>query len=795
MAGVPFESIEGLATCDAILMARKLAAKKAERAKAAAEAEKFFESRQRLLSPEAYQALRLAVRSERAPIAVSGEQPPVFQNYASTAAAVVNLETELDAILLREVSAARASLVKSSREIFLAHYLLFAAEGVRGLLTEQLNKYPADLSELPARNNSARKVEQSLLLYLQRVAAKNDTFSRFGPSGWGKFGAESDKIAFAPESGFAAREVFLERWTAHAVAAAMNADPEIFPELSPRLNPNGVLRGENFQLSETGEISPLGANELEILARCNGKTSVRDLGGAEAEVRSLAERKILHCAMEVPALEPHALAVLRDDVEKWSSGPSREKWLSILQPIADLPAQFIAAEEINDRQKILDEARTRLRAIGAAPKLGERFLYSAINVIGEECFRECHFTIGEKLIDEVAIDAEPWIDFWRDSYAFVASRVAGALRKILEATGTAVPLPAFLRACEAAKLPLTGPGLVGLAAMAFQEVKAAFRDRLRPHADLEEYELSFDDCHVVRDNFQYPKFDEYTFPSADLQISAVSADAVGRGEYQWVIGELHPPAALLHHGFYWSCPDKGTLNDAFAQTVFGKPSFHFGFFAIDFASHTTIRQFDAIPQFSIFVAPQRGNPKWRTVRPADAEVYIEESSGDVCLREIRSREFIGSFARAWLIPLGFHPFQFGLPPHTPRLRCGRVIVQRQAWTVTAEELPAGHYTGVSRDLVLAIDQLRQKKKWPRFIYIRPSEQALRRSGAEGRDKDTKPVFIDLESYLFLEIFQRWLMKSGELEVTEMLPDPNHLLWREADGRRTFELRTLIVPRR
>ena len=76
MAGVPFESIEGLATCAAISMARKLAAKKAERAKAAAEAEKFFESRQRLLSPEAYQALRLAVRSERAPIAVSGEHSP-----------------------------------------------------------------------------------------------------------------------------------------------------------------------------------------------------------------------------------------------------------------------------------------------------------------------------------------------------------------------------------------------------------------------------------------------------------------------------------------------------------------------------------------------------------------------------------------------------------------------------------------------------------------------------------------------------------------------------------------------
>jgi hypothetical protein len=122
-----------------------------------------------------------------------------------------------------------------------------------------------------------------------------------------------------------------------------------------------------------------------------------------------------------------------------------------------------------------------------------------------------------------------------------------------------------------------------------------------------------------------------------------------------------------------------------------------------------------------------------------------------------------------------------------------VIVQRRAWKVTANDLAPGKYTGVSSNLVLAIEKLRAERNLPRFVYIRPTEQALRRSGAEGRDKDTKPVFIDLESYLFLEIFYRWLTKAGELEVTEMLPAPDQLLWQEPDGRHTFELRTLIVP--
>jgi hypothetical protein len=114
--------------------------------------------------------------------------------------------------------------------------------------------------------------------------------------------------------------------------------------------------------------------------------------------------------------------------------------------------------------------------------------------------------------------------------------------------------------------------------------------------------------------------------------------------------------------------------------------------------------------------------------------------------------------------------------------------------VTVNDLMPGNFTGVSSHLVVAVEKLRAEKNLPRFVYIRPTEQALRRSGAEGRDKDTKPVFVDLESYLFLEIFHRWLMKAGEIEVSEMLPNPEHLFWKEPDGRHSFELRTLIVPR-
>ena len=119
--------------------------------------------------------------------------------------------------------------------------------------------------------------------------------------------------------------------------------------------------------------------------------------------------------VEVPALDPHAFDVLVSDILRWRDNPVRARWLQLLQPIAALPSKFAQAKETTARAEIMDEARQQLQNLGAARETSDRFLYSAANPIGEECFRECHFSIGEDLINEVTVEAEPWIDLWRDN--------------------------------------------------------------------------------------------------------------------------------------------------------------------------------------------------------------------------------------------------------------------------------------------------------------------------------------------------------------------------------------------
>jgi|KBSMisStaDraftv2_1062788.scaffolds.fasta_scaffold03059_9 hypothetical protein len=788
MAGVPFETLEEFVTRNTANLARDFIEAETDYLETKSEVEKVLASRRHNLSKEQFRAWRKVIRQ--------GAMPPsnlpvswAFTDCWRSARRFAAADEAFGRTLAQELDATRQALWRAAARS-LPRYFVFSATGLRELLAVNPNR-----SLLP-RKKGLRACERHLLLYLQRLCAKNDTLSEFGPQTWGSLEAGTSRIKLNLLPGIARRETFLERWTAYGAAAAINADPETQPEIAPRLHPTGRIEGQNYVFTETGESLPLDSETLAILKTCDGLTPAHSLGVSLETLRSLQERGLLRWEMEVPAIEPHAFDILVSDIAMWRNEAARSRWLERLTPISVLPARFAATDDTSARIAIMSEASERLRQLGAH-KESTRFLYTATNPIGEECFRECHISVGEDLLAEVTRDASPWIDFWRDNYAFVASRISAGLRSLLEQMplkNGAAPLPAFMKHCAESKMSLIGPGLVTLGHLAFREVKEAFCVMMQGRENKAEVQLAASDCQFVRQNFTFPKFDEYTYPSADLQLSASSIEAVERGNYEWILAELHPAVALIHHGFLWSCPDKEALSAAIRATVCGRPNLHFGFYATDFTATTATQFYEVLPDLTCFVMPQRGRPGWWNVSPSEAEVFMDEETKDVGLRHRVSGEYLGSFTRSWVIPLGFHPFNFSLGAHTPRLRCGKIIVQRRAWIVALEELGGGDFTGISRDLVVAVERLRAARDLPRYVYIRPTERALRRSGGEGRDKDTKPVFIDLESYLFLEIFHRWLTKAGELELTEMLPDPEHLLWKDKDGRHTFEIRTLIVPR-
>src|SRR4051812_758612 len=248
MAGVPFDVLEGLETVETVRRARELVVRQDEFAKARSEVEGLLRHRGHGLSEELFRAWRKAIRSGTMPPAAGDASSHAFTGCWECAARLSEAEANLDASLQDELALARENLLEAARAI-LPPYLVFSSGGLR----ERLAKQSADTGTLPPRNKAARAHERHLLLYLQRVAAKNDSLSAFGPEGWGTVEGDPKGLTLATRSGIAARETFLERWTAHGVAAAVNADPETRPELSPRINPNGLIHGNRFLFTDTGE--------------------------------------------------------------------------------------------------------------------------------------------------------------------------------------------------------------------------------------------------------------------------------------------------------------------------------------------------------------------------------------------------------------------------------------------------------------------------------------------------------------------------------------------------------------
>ena len=295
-AGVPFDILERLATRETSALARELLRKRERLSESRARAEKFLGSRDCGLSAEASRSCRNTLRTELWPNGSFGQPPPAIAQFLESARVVSSLAGQLEETLARELEAARANLSHASQAI-LPPYLLFSA----GEFGDRLSGPPSSHGSLPPRNARARDRERHLLLYLQRVCAKNDTFSEFGPSAWGRSGWRR-AFRFLPREGGAKREAFLERWTAHALVSALNRDPETRLEMAPRLNPNGRSMGNSFVLErERMREFRWRRKRTRSSVRCDGTTPAHSLGVARDLLDDLAATRVILWEAEVPA--------------------------------------------------------------------------------------------------------------------------------------------------------------------------------------------------------------------------------------------------------------------------------------------------------------------------------------------------------------------------------------------------------------------------------------------------------------------------------------------------------------
>lgn len=622
------------------------------------------------------------------------------------------------------------------------------------------------------RVKSDRHAEAMLWLYAQRLCAKNDTNSFYGPVVWGNLDPSHPAVVHVELTDQPlSRRVFFERWPVADLARAASADPAVRPWLRPSWSPNVRLEG-NALHHPVGRRSALPESTAAVMALCDGTRTLQQIiseraaaGQPEDDVRedleALVEAKALRIALPLPTGEPEpelSLARALDEL-----GAPAASWRAALDELQALRAKAEAADW-PERGGIYQQAATRLAEItGGAARRGEGQMYAGRGVFHEDARRDASLVLGQGFVQALAP-----LQTLLAIYRIVAHSMAAAYRRRYLEVLAALPqdhsgadLLVFLSAAQA----------VETSGEAEAEVLSDIRNRWQGLRACGSLEVVWSPEHLQSLLERLGAFTPVrgffagNFHSPDVLVAAADADAVSRGDFAVVLGEVHASwMTLLAAGGLPFCPDPQRLARELSE---GLPSPLLRPVEPERTYHAR-RQVFPVRDFALQEldwdegAPPRVAPA--NVRRA-ADLRVRARDGELYLTthdDAQSWDFFSVLEASVVnsvmnlqLPLSEEADQ------RPRIRCEKVVLQRRLWTLQ-RPLFAEKLTGnLSGALLRQLAALRADCGLPARVYCKdPGE--------------TKPVLVDFSNPVSVEHFVRLAQQPGPLAVSEELPGPNQL---------------------
>ncbi|MGW0537869.1 lantibiotic dehydratase [Streptomyces sp. NPDC003032] len=754
------------------------------------------------------------LRGGRPPRPADGPcQDPALRDKANTAAdlhhQLVEACERFGRTYASDTTAGATATVRRFRsEPALRDILLVSSEGAARRLLSWLDRHADD----PARWRSAdRQALITLVRYLQRVCAKNETTSHFGPFTVGSFSTETEGIDWRP--GTLTRTTLLSRWAAQAVAESLVPD---IPRRAPGAFLGGCeLRVAAFKHTLSGNardactVSPpvvLPVEEARLLAACDGSRTLTELaahvrGAVTAsdvvKVRGSLERLAALGAIRLGPQLPYGIGDSLAGVENLAP-PARTddpcepaariaRLRGLLNDLASAPY-----EQRREHVDALKRAFTELTGRASRRESDLRF-YADHGLFTEDCTAPVtDVRFGRKIYDLVAKELTPLHDLLlmpaRLRHGGACRHVASWYRSRFGDRSVSLDryLAAFMADVDFHEDRL------GDLDRRIRERQAVAEAGLLPSEEVGPDAPDYH-CHripadaVLEATRSVPPLPAMCSP--DAMIIATSREAVARGDFQVVVGDAHATEDNLSHGMF--SPHVSALQPQFAselveaygglvspdETVVDVTQCH--------RNATFVRSDLPCPDLEAYDPAPRGEREvialWELdVVPEAGALYLQHRGSGRRIRPMAA-------PLAWC-GLSVNPMEvFAFPSrvtalaaatdwrHVPRLMSGRVVLQRERWRIpVADVLMSDPETAF-----LALQRLRRRLQLPRHVFAKIWGQP-------------KPVYCDLDSPLLVRSLVGLLGRDQEdVELSEMLPGPENLWWEIEGDRRTSELRYTV----
>ncbi|MFN8082199.1 MAG: lantibiotic dehydratase [Kineosporiaceae bacterium] len=667
------------------------------------------------------------------------------------------------------------------------------------------------------RNNARRTRETTLARYMQRYHCRNETIGFFGSLGWGRWqrlGAAADDAARLSVQGaagvVATRRIRWESWAIAALAERWADDPALRRQLRPALVP--AVRVEDGAVSSVllGRF-PLSAARFAVLLACDGTSTLAeiierllDAGTAglgspreiEEHVLALRRRGIVVLGLHVPP-DDDPLDPLEAQLGAVPDPEIRDRYLQLVGRLRGAVSQVDLVA--GDAQRLVAQF-DRLTEVFAELTTGPQRRRYDVEVqrrtlVVHDCTNTVQVQLGEALLADLA----PALRVVLASARWLVGAVAQAHLELLDRIhsglgGGRQPLDLVAAHYWPRCLPGAFRADVGHLVADLGRRWAAI---IPVASGVRRHRVTADSLEaVVAQRFParpVPWLSGH-YHSPDLLLAASDVQAVGRGEYQWVLGEMHCGVNTLNQGlFVQSAPRPDDLRRAMEQDLGGAPwmvpIFPSGWPGVSSRSqpspHLTsdrlayLRLDAELPRSPV---PGPGVPLAALVMVrADDGLWVEAPDG----RRWHPMAVFGEFLID-VLPDAFTPFP--TVDHRPRIDIDRLTVAREQWRLPAASVTWG-------EVMSEAERYRQVRRWarrlglPRFVFVRLPDHR-------------KPFYVDLTSPLLLNLCAAQLRRSlrsdpnGWVTVTEMHPSPDRLWLRHgaADLHCTSEFRVAIMDR-
>ena len=668
------------------------------------------------------------------------------------------------------------------------------------------------------RGSSARERGhvQMLVAYLQRYCTKNDTVGFFGPVGWARLGEGKERIAARPgENLIAAREVFFEGWAIDVIAERLAADEAMRPWLAPLLSPFVRVEGTSLVLpnGQKIELGPLGS---ALVARCDGTRSARVLIRELAPppdkepvlwgmLANLQTNGIIRWAFQVP-LSPIPERILRDLLLEIEEEPLRERALAVLDEVVGGREAVVRAagdpEALESALGDLEAAFTRVTERAATR--GDGLLYAGRTLVYEDCRRDLDLVLGASFLEEIA----PALTLvlasarWFSHYMAVTSReiFLQTYEELKEQDGGSPQVDglAFTR--------VSLPRVVNIRTRAnlLQQLRERWERVLEIPEGRRRVDYRSEDLRpLVQREFVAPGpgWQRARHHSPDLLIAAESVEAIQRGDYLAVMGEVHANVNTLDRWLFFTMHPRPDELRAAMESDLPEPSL-----VPALPKTWNLEQASTALQLPLPSVTGRMDLALRSPKDFYLEICFDPSGqpasqqvpiGDLIVELVDGKLLIGprdgrirfdvvDFYQLAMMIQTLEVFRV-VPPrsYTPRITIDRLVIARETWTFPAPTL------GFAQ-AAKAAERFAATRRWaaelglPRFVFTKTPPEL-------------KPFYVDFESPALVENFAKAVRKSAASEqevtvlVSEMLPAHDQLWLPDAQGNRySCELRTVAV---